>query len=105
MKVKCIPNVYGSTKDRKILDAIEQARGKNEDGSLKNWWICGQTFCTQLTNGYYHVYCLEKTAFYSVILRDYRVSRDGKLTDTNKFYSVPTREDIINWCDERDLHI
>lgn len=44
MKVKCIPNVYGSIKDRKILDAIEQARQLEKKYNAPVVWMGKNTF-------------------------------------------------------------
>lgn len=106
-----IPDVYKKTTDKSLIEAIEGARDKAErvdkynHPCMPDWWICGECFCTQFNNGYYHAYVLEKSAFYGVILRDYRISRDGKMIDTDKYYSVPTRADLEKWCAERNIEI
>ena len=101
---KCIPNVYGNA-DRKLLDQIEAEREKLVvNGVLPEFWQVGSTICTRLDNGYYHLYLFEKDIFEGNILRDYRISRDGKMTETNKFYRVPTREDFYKWCTDRKVN-
>ena len=100
-----IKNVYGKTTDRKLLDRIEEAwkQNQNENGSFPLWWICGATFCTQFTNGYYHVYVPERNVLQGRILRDYRIGTDGQMIDTEKYYAIPTKEDLISWCNDRKI--
>lgn len=102
-----IPNVYGKTTDNSLIDVIEKSRKDAQKYAyMPKWWICGECFCTQFNNGYYHAYVLEKSAYYGgVVLKDYRISRDGKMVDTDKYYSVPTRADLEKWCAERDIQL
>lgn len=101
---KCIPNVYGKA-DREILDIIETERDKNKNGNfLPEFWQVGAAICTRFTNGYYHVYSLERDPFNGKILRDYRIDRKGKMVETDKFYSVPTIEDFFKWCADRNVN-
>ena len=37
------------------------------------------------------------------ILRDYRIGTDGQVLDTEKYYAIPTKEDLINWCNDRKI--
>ena len=98
-----IPFVYANA-DRKLLDVIEAERDKNTtDNFLPSFWQVGATICTKFTNGYYHVYALERDPFNGRILRDYRIDRKGEMIDTNKFYSVPTIEDFYKWCEDRGV--
>lgn len=105
MMATYIKNVYEKTLDRKLLDAIEEAhkQSQNKNGSFPLWWICGSTFCTKFTNGYYHVYVPEKNVWQGRILRDYRIGADGKMAYTDRYYSVSTKEDLINWCNDRKI--
>lgn len=101
---KCIPYVYGKA-DRKLLDIIEAERDKNMNGNIfPEFWQVGATICTRFTNGYYHVYSFERDPFNGKILRDYRIDRDGKMVETNKFYRVPTRDDFFKWCADRNVN-
>lgn len=101
---KCIPYVYGKA-DREILDIIETERDKNMNVNfLPEFWQVGAAICTKFENGYYHLYLLEKDIFEGNILRDYRISREGKMIETNKFYRVPTREDFYKWCTDRNVN-
>lgn len=102
-KVKSIPYVYGKA-DRTLVDKIEQVRPVN-NGVYAEWWMVGGMACTMADNGYYHCYRLVKDAFYGTIIRDYRLSRDGKLTETKYYYSVPTKEEAIKWYAERGLNV
>ena len=106
-----IPYVYGKSNNKRLIEAIEKARedskkyDKYNNSYMPKWWICGSCICTQLNNGYYHAYTLEKSALYGKILKDYRISRDGEMVDTDKFYIVPTKADFERWCAERDITI
>ena len=101
---KCIPDVYGNA-DRKLLDRIEEARKEQMNGIfLPEFWKVGGTICTKLSNGYYHAYVPEKHPYTGDrILRDYRINKSGKLIYTENYYSVPTKEDFIAWCAERNI--
>ena len=103
---KCIPNPYGKA-DRKLLDQIEAEREKLIVNSiLPEFWQVGSTICTRLDNGYYHAFVLEKCPFTGkAILRDYRIDKSGKMTYTDKYYSVPTKADFLTWCAERKVDI
>jgi hypothetical protein len=101
---KCIPNVYGKA-DRELLDCIEAEMHKNMNGNiLPEFWQVGATICTRFTNGYYHVYSLERDPFNGKILRDYRIDRKGKMVETDNYYSVPTKEDFFKWCADRNVN-
>lgn len=105
MNVKCIKNPYTGTADKTLLNQIEQNRPEADDHSLAEFWQVGSAICERKPNGFYHVYALEKDPFYGKILRDYVLSRDGKLRDTDRFYEVPTKESYIKWLAERNIRI
>lgn len=96
-----IPYVYKNITNRDVLDTIEEAAQKTNN----TWFICGGTFVTKNTKGYYHVYVPENSRLYGKILADYRLGLDGKLHDTGKFYRVPTKESMIEWCKERGIEL
>lgn len=101
---KCIPNVYGNA-DRYLINQIEAAREKLVvNGILPEYWQVGSTICTMLSNGFYHSFILEKEPYTKcVILREYRINRNGFMKSTNNFYRVPTKADFMAWCAERKV--
>lgn len=101
MSVKSIPYPYGKA-DRKLLDKIEHDR-KSKNGKLDEYWQVGQTICTRNNKGYYHCFVLVKDVFLGKGLRDYRIAKDGNMVETDSFYSLPTKEDFIQWCKERNI--
>ena len=98
---KCIPYVYGKA-DRALLDKIEADRPCN-DGILAEYWQVGSAVCEKSIRGYYYVWILQKDSFYGRIVRKYRVNKYGKLTETDNFFSVPTKADFLNWCADRGI--
>ena len=102
-KVKTIPYVYGKA-DRTLVDKIERDRPCT-DGIFADWWMVGKVAVTMLDNGYYHCYVLESDPFNGKVIRDYRLSRNGKLVDTERYYSVPTKEEAVRWYTERGLNV
>jgi hypothetical protein len=50
------------------------------------------------------LYLFEKDVFEGHILRDYRVDRNGKMIETNKFYRVKTKDDFFKWCTDRNVN-
>ena len=100
-----IPNVYKNA-DKKIIEVIENARKETtENGGLRNWWRCGDCFCTQYNNGYYHIFVPEKCEIYGRILRDYRINKKGEMVYTSNYFSMPRMEDLINFCLERKIEL
>lgn len=102
-KVKSIPYVYGKA-DRTFINEIERMRPV-VDGIFADWWMVGQVACTLSDRGYYHCWILEKDSIYGKVIHKYRISRDGKLTETKYYYSVPTKEEAIKWYAERGLNV
>ena len=101
MSVKVIPNPY-TTADRTLLDKIEKERPcTNSIPAI--WWKVGGFICTRFDNGYYHCYLLKKDRFYGKIIRDYYINRKGEMAEGKRYYSVPTKEDFLNWCAERGI--
>jgi len=101
---KAILYPYGSATDRKILDKIEADREAAKTGDfLPEYWLSGCTICTRNTHGVYHVYVPEKSPFDGKILRDYRINKYGHMVDTNLFYKISTKQDLIMWCEERGI--
>lgn len=87
--------------DKKILDRIEMSR-PCVDGKMSSWWQVGNAFCTQGKDGYYYLYVIEYNSVERV-LHKYYLNSKGKLTDKGKFYSIPTKADLIAWCAERGI--
>ena len=102
---KAIPYPYGSATDRTLLDKIESEREKQKtvEGFLPEYWLSGCTICTRNNRGVYHVYVPEKSPFDGKILRDYRINKYGHMVDTNLFYKVSTKQDMLSWCEERGI--
>lgn len=100
-KVKVIPNPY-TTADRTLLDKIEKERPCTNSIPAM-WWKVGGFICTRFDNGYYHCYLLKKEYPYGKILRDYYINRKGEMIEGKRYYSVPTKEDFLNWCAERSI--
>lgn len=101
MSVKLIPNVYGKA-DRKLLDKIESDRPEN-CGRVAQWWVVGGFICTQFDNGYYHCYSLQKDRLYGIILKEYYINKRGEMVEGKHYFSVPTKDDLTKWCEERNL--
>lgn len=102
MSVKFIPYIYGKA-DKKFVDRVEMARPSN-NGVLATWWRAGNAFCTQYDNGYYHCYIPEKQ-YFGKILQHYYINRKGELKISKGYYNVPTKEDLISWCQERGIQL
>ena len=100
-KVRMIPNPYTKA-DRTLLDKIEADR-PCVGCYPAMWWRVGNFICTEFSNGYYHCYLLKKDYFYGKILQDYYINRKGEMVENNRHYSVPTKEDFLNWCAERGI--
>lgn len=105
MKVRIISNVYTNVVDaegRRAIDEIKSARPVI-NGHLAEWWYCGKAFVTQYDNGYYPVYVITKEPFYGKILREYYVNNKGKLVKDKHYYSVPTVQSLLDWCNEKHI--